>query len=330
MSRYGRDDSPYDLHDSGVRRPAKSSSGQQTSDARGQGGSSGTSDNPALPQEIRTQERSPLSRKLELRELNPTRERHYDLRDSEVQTLADIGAFRAIKTEDLVQYRCGGDDRQAHRDLKHLIEQGLVQRRTTYPERNAYVALTRSGHRYIEHNRPANVATRQVFYHGFVKRREARHDAALYRLYHRERERIIQAGGRINRVVLDFELKASVNRALARVHSLPSGEQLGRKQEIAQAHGLTVVNGKIPLPDLRLEYQTQSREQDLEQGLDQDLDQDLQQTKVDLELISGDYRQGQIAAKARAGFTLYASAADAARLRPAMPDPEIMQEILSL
>ena len=314
MSRYGRDDSPDDVLDSGLRRSAESSSGEQTCDARSQGGGSGTTDNEALPHDIRIQERGPSPRKLEPRELDPTRERHYDLRDSEVQTLADIGAFRAIKTEDLVQYRYGGDDRQARRDLKHLAEQGLVQRRTTYPDRNVYVALTRSGHRYIEHNRPASAAPRQVFYHGFVKRREARHDAGIYQLYQRENERITREGGKVNRVILDFELKASVNRELAKVYSLPAEEQLSRRQEIAQAHGLTVVGGKIPLPDLRLEYETP----------------DLQQTKVDLELISSEYRQGQIAEKARAGFTLYASAADAARLRPAMSDPEIMQEILSL
>jgi len=42
------------------------------------------------------------------------------------------------------------------------------------------------------------------------------------------------------------------------------------------------------------------------------------------------YRNGQIADKARAGFTLYAFAEDAVRLRPAIADPEIMQDILSL
>jgi len=178
------------------------------------------------------------------------------------------------------------------------------------------------GNRYIERNRPANVAARQVFYHGFVKRRQARHDAGIYQLYQRESERITRDGGTVNRVILDFELKASINRELAKIHSLPVEEQLARKHEIAESHGLTVVGGKIPLPDLRLEYETQS--------LDRSLDQDVQQTKVDLELVSGEYRHGQIVQKARAGFTLYASAADAARLRPAMADPEIMQEILSL
>ncbi len=322
MSRYGRDDSPDEIHDSGARSPAESSSGQQTSDARGEGGGNGTTDHQTLPHDISNHERNGSPRNPEPRELDPRRERHYDLRDSEVQTLADIGAFRAIKTEDLLQYRYGGDDRRARRDLKHLVEQGLVQRRTTYPARNVYVALTRSGHRYIEHNRPANAASRQVYYHGFVKRREARHDAGIYQLYQRENERITRAGGKVNRVILDFEFKASVNRELAKVYSLPTEEQFSRRQEIAQAHGLTVVGGKIPLPDLRLEYETQSQ--------DQGMDQELQQTKVDLELISGEYHRGQIAEKARAGFTLYASAADATRLRPAMADPEIMQEILSL
>lgn len=77
---------------------------------------------------------------------------------------------------------------------------------------------------------------------------------------------------------------------------------------------MTVVSGKIPLPDLRLECETP----------------DQQQAKVDLEVVSGDYRHGQIADKARAGFTFYAFAEDAVRLRPAMADPEIMQDILSL
>ena len=315
MSRYDRDERPNEIRDSSVRRPAESSSGQETSaDGRGQGGGNGTTHSHPGPREIRHEQRTPSTRNREPREPDPTRARTYDLRDSEVQTLADIGAFRAIKTEDLVQYRYDGNARRARGDVKHLVEEGLIQRRTTYPNRDVYVGLTRKGRRYIEHNRPENAASRQVFYHGFVKRREARHDAAIYRLYQRESQRIVQAGGKVNRVILDFELKASVNRDLAKIHTLPAEEQLSRRQEIAEAHGLTVVSGKIPLPDLRLEYETPDR----------------QQAKVDLELVTGEYRNGQIADKARAGFTLYAFAEDAVRLRPAIADPEIMQDILSL
>ena len=210
MSRYDRDDPRDESRDSTVRRPAESPGGQHSSDARGQGG--GSLHHQPPQREIRAQEQTPSPRTAEPREPNPTRERAYDLRDSEVQTLADIGAFRAIKTEDLVRYRYAGDARQARRDLKHLVEQGLVQTRTTYTERNVYVGLTRKGRRCIEHSPPADTASRQVFYHGFVKRREARHDAAIYRLYQRENQRITQAGGKVNRVILDFELKGSINR----------------------------------------------------------------------------------------------------------------------
>jgi hypothetical protein len=104
--------------------------------------------------------------------------------------------FLLIHQYGTVQYRYDGKARQARRDLKHLVGQGLVQRCTTYPDRNVFVGLTRKGRRYIEHYRPANAASPQVFYHGFVKRREAR-VAAIYRLYQRESERITRAGGKI-------------------------------------------------------------------------------------------------------------------------------------
>jgi len=57
---------------------------------------------------------------------------------------------------------------------------------------------------------------------------------------------------------------------------------------------------------------------------------DRQLAKVDLELVISHYHHHNLVAKAQAGFAMYAFAEDAARLRPAMPDPEIMQDILSL
>jgi len=57
---------------------------------------------------------------------------------------------------------------------------------------------------------------------------------------------------------------------------------------------------------------------------------DHEQSRVDLEVVTGNYRSGGLSTKARAGFRMYASAADQVRLRRAMTDPEIMQEIFSL
>jgi hypothetical protein len=115
-------------------------------------------------------------------------------------------------------------------------------------------------------------------------------------------------------VILDFELKRAVNRKLAKLQSLPASEHAERKREIAEEHGLPIVNGKVALPDLRLEYE----------GPDQELG------KVDLELVTGDYHAKGLAAKAQTGFHMYALPEDAARLRPALSDPEIMLDILSL
>ena len=127
-------------------------------------------------------------------------------------------------------------------------------------------------------------------------------------------QRIEHMGGRVRRVVLDFELKQSINRRLAKLRSLPDIEQVQVRHQIAQEHGLTVVKGKIPLPDLRLEYE----------GPDQQLRRSIWNWS------RSHYHHHHLAAKAQAGFAMYAFAEDAARLRPAMQDPEIMQDILSL
>jgi hypothetical protein len=85
----------------------------------------------------------------------------------------------------------------------------------------------------------------QAIYHGFVKPREAKHDAGLYRLYHAHAEKIEQAGGWLARVILDYELKRNVNRELA---TLSPGLQTDEARErIAARHGLALVNGKIPV-----------------------------------------------------------------------------------
>lgn len=241
-------------------------------------------------------------------------ETRYHLRDSELQTLVDLGTFRIVRRDDLTTYGYAGEAERASRDLTHLTDQGLIQQRISYPEREVFLTLSRAGHQYIRNQRPTSISENQVFHRGFLKRREAHHDATLYRVYQREAEHIRQTGGRITRVVLDSELKQSINRTLSTIHSLPADEQRKERQEIAEAHGLMVVGGRIALPDLRLEYETADREQ----------------TKVDIELLSGDYRPSQVATKARAGFRMYALSQDAARLRPAVQDPELMQEILSL
>jgi DNA-binding MarR family transcriptional regulator len=241
------------------------------------------------------------------------REHSQSLDESDLKMLTDIGTFRALTVEDLARQRYGGDLHGAKNRLGNLSRKGLVRSRTSYPDHSVYVTLTRAGHRELTAERERHPHNQRL-YHGFVKTREARHDAALYRLYHQELARIEHMGGTVRRVILDFELKQSLNRRLAKLKSLPDAEQIHHKRQIAQDHGLTVVKGKILLPDLRLEYE----------GPDQQL------SKVDLELVTSHYRHHNLVGKAQAGFAMYAFAEDAVRLRPAMQDPEIMRDILSL
>jgi hypothetical protein len=246
----------------------------------------------------------------------PERERgprqRYDLRDSELQTLADIGTFRSLKLDDLAQYRYAGDNAKAHGEVRNLVQQDLLRVRKLHPSKVTYAALTRDGHDLL--NRDRTPGSRQMYYAHFVKPRELRHDAAIYRLYQEVAARIAREGGRVSRIVLDFELKRSINSRLTKLKSLPESQQEQQRQKIAADHGLTVVDGKIPLPDLRIEYETAEREQ----------------TKVDVELVTSDYHRQSLAAKARAGFAIYAMKEDMGPLRRAIADPELTKEIYSL
>jgi hypothetical protein len=236
----------------------------------------------------------------------------YELRDSELQAITDIGTFRTLTINDLTQYRYAGDSSKANAEVRNLVQQGFIRVRKLHPSKATYVALTRAGQSALSRRRPA--ASCQVYYSQFVKPRELRHDAAIYRLYQEVAARIAREGGRVNRIVLDFELKKSINPRLAKLKSLPDSQQEQLRQKIAADHGLTVVDGKIPLPDLRVEYETAEREQ----------------TKVDVELATSDYHRQSLAAKAGAGFSIYALREDMGPLRRAIGDPELTKDILSL
>jgi DNA-binding MarR family transcriptional regulator len=235
------------------------------------------------------------------------------LDDREIATLRDVGSFRVLTFGDLVRYHYQGKADQALHAMNHMVRRGLIEYRTSYPGRSTYVTLTAQGRRAVQRLR-AEADPDQESYCGLVKGRDTRHDAALYRLYRHEAAQIAARDGRVTRVVLGFDLQRSINRRLSTIGRLTQAEQLERKQEVAQEHGLKLVNGKILVPDLRLEYEGP----DHEAG------------RVDLELVTANYHQNTLALKAQAGFALYALPEDRARLRPAVGDPEIMQDILSL
>jgi hypothetical protein len=229
--------------------------------------------------------------------------------------LIEIAKFRSVRTDDLAEILYKGDTERASHDLRNLTAQGLIRRRTLDgTEKDQLLTVTRDAKHFLERTKPHGLDAQQALHEGFVKPREARHDAALYRLFHKAADRITSQGGTKLRVVLDFELKRKLYRELAKLKSLAPQHRPKAQADIAQAYGLKVVNGKIPLPDLRIEYETHEQEQ----------------ARVDLELATKDYRAHRVAEKAKAGFSIYAPADDAPRLRAALQDPELITEILSL
>lgn len=190
-------------------------------------------------------------------------------------------------------------------DVRNLTRQGLVEQRTieghsSYSTR--VLTLTKDGHRLIE--RAQLVPHKQVTYHGFAKPKEARHDADVYRLYHKVAKEIQRSGGKVWRVILDFELKKKLYQALSRMR--PDKDPRYERISVASRFDLKVVNGKIPIPDLRIEYEDECR--------------DIH--RLDFEIATRDYRPQGLGEKAKAGFHMFARHQDHDKLRRVLDTQE--------
>ncbi len=239
--------------------------------------------------------------------------REYSLRESEVQTLVDVGKFRMLPADDLARFAYGGDRARMESDVQSLRRQGLVEPRSIEGHESyskQVFTLTKDGHKLL--SRQNLIPDRQAIYHGFVKTKEARHDADLYRLYYKVAKEIHRSGGKVRRVVLDYELKRDLYRKLSRVD--PDKNLAYERIHLASEYDLKVVNDKIPIPDLRIEYEDECR--------------DLH--RLDLEIATRDYRPQGLAEKAKAGFHLFARQQDHPKLHRVLDTHETTAEIFAL
>src|SRR5438128_7078881 len=136
------------------------------------------------------------------RDIHELRGRTYRVRDFEVQAMVEVGRFRAIAQEDLVEFFYAGRKDHFRADFENLARQGLVELKSIPHEDHGHrtlLTLTKQGHRFLTQTEAAQKG--QVLYHGFAKPREAHHDADLYRLYQKAAEEIERDGGRNLRVV---------------------------------------------------------------------------------------------------------------------------------
>ena len=179
------------------------------------------------------------------------RGREYSLNGSETRALSTVGAFRVVSPDDFGHDQAGRG--VSNGDWRHLAEQGLVTREslTDHDGVRHVVALTRDGKDLLDaHSTTRPDGRRQEYYAGVVKPRELRHDAQLYRVYREEAARIEREGGRVTRIVLDYELKRDYQQFLNRDDRDADADLTTDRLAFADAHDLTVVKGHLELPDL--------------------------------------------------------------------------------
>jgi hypothetical protein len=253
-------------------------------------------------------------------------EHEYHLRGSEARALATVGAFRVVPATDLKD-DAGRPGDLWHGDLEQLRTAGLI-RSVTPTGRDAsttLIALTDRGRDVLEARRTPDHQPVQAFSARGVKTRELAHDAQLYRAYLHSADRLTGQGARVQRVVLDDELKREYQKFLQepnRDRSEADGRATRTREEIdewAHAHHLPVVDDHVQFPDLRIEYEWADGSRDVE----------------DVEILTPHYRGAHAAAKARSGFTSYRSGGGRVGGRSSRGgrgsrpfDPELAEEFL--
>ena len=245
-----------------------------------------------------------------------TRERTYFLRDSELETLAEVGTFRVIAAPDLAHIGYGGDEARMEREIRRLKQQSLLSEKRlpvgrnktnppVRPDQAGFAPRPQIGTR-VKTSKPSitDLPSR-------AKRNMMRTSTASIK----RKSNGSESAGRASDA-RDLRLRTeseNLNRDLAAL------DQEGRSPEalerIAERHGLSVVGGKIPVPDLRVEYDTSEQ---------------MERQHVDLELATRNYRPRALGEKAKAGFSLYARREDTSRLRRVLDESEITARILSL
>lgn len=249
----------------------------------------------------RTESRDPLTRELSLprgraREHVRSRDWEGELRGSEVRILATAGAFRVVPMDEL---RRPQDRPHVHRkDVERLRAEGLV-RTTPYfvgRRQTTLVSLTERGRSVLDSaRRDRGGESRQSFYAGVSKPRELAHDTRLHAAYRDASRKLEGRGLRVERVVLEEELKREYQRFLQepnRGRRESAGRPGRTAEEIARwahDHELPVIDDHVQFPDLRIECERDDGGREIE----------------DVEVVTPHYRGAHAAAKVSAGFTRY-------------------------
>jgi DNA-binding transcriptional ArsR family regulator len=288
------------------------------------------------PRKVRAPRESADNRRTQ-RNTIPSQTIGMQLRPEERRTMLELGRFRVVRTSDLAQTIYDGKQRKLDEDLRYLRSKGLVDTRhinlrrdgkRRQIERIEVATLTRDGRAWLR--KSGEVPKDHTVYYGFVKLREMEHDSLIYRAYGDAAKRIENEGGSNLRVKLDFEIKANVQKDIYRAKKAdPKRDMAEIKEEVAKRQELPFVNGKIQIPDARIEFDHKAEDG---QAVSQDADQGARTGgHEDIEVLTAAYRRGQLRSKAQAGFRAYAAGADRSSITAKIEDDHgMMQDIFDL
>ncbi len=221
----------------------------------------------------------------------------YRLAADSVEALRVAGTFGVVETGDLAA--TFASRRRASQAVQELEQNGLL-RLERFRRGNRLLetaSLTRSGKRLMERvvdPRDPRDEQAQSYRAGPARSSQVLHDTAVYRAARMEMQAIEASGGRVRRIRTDDDLRALAWRRVE------TAKRAGSSSEEAQAVAaaslrLTVRDGKLTLPDVRIEYA-----EPVADGA----------AFVDVEIATPDYREAGLHAKAAAGFRVYRMNAD--------------------
>ena len=232
-------------------------------------------------------------------------------RDRRAAALMDISAHRVVALDDLAAVHWAGHRYAARAGLQQLKREGLVHELRT-DSGNVMIA-TKAGAKAAaaEARRCDGWSDGQAFWSGGPRREDLQHDAGVYRAVLAAREQLAAHGIHRIRIRIDRELKEQVFRA-AENAGIRAVQGVGgqrrqlilrqaaaeeRRRQAAALELPTDEMGRTQFPDVQVEFE-----------------RDGQTTRVNIEVVSDQYRAGAIMAKARAGFVLHGANAKAGRL----------------
>ena len=218
--------------------------------------------------------------------------------------LTDIGVFGAVSYRDLAEARFGGHPHTTRKAVNDWIRKGLVTENTaTGPNGNPFKILTLTREGVVKARAKAarrGIDPAQRIGTQRMRPAEAGHDTVIYRAAWKERQRLAEQGATVRRVRLDAELKSAVARA-SEAARLKRGRQAAddERRRIARELSLPLdERGKVLYPDAQIEYE----------------DAEGRTGRVNVEAVSGNYREPAVRAKAAAGFAMHANGPAAAAL----------------